>query len=215
MIDKLLETAFEVEFFVRPTPKKEYNGEQLIYFNVAKRFVERLLEYDRQNTPIEIAGMEAWRQIPYQINEDICVNIGGYIDRIHLKDNDLFITDYKTSKKMNPPKTIEQLFDGTDELRAKYVLQAFFYSLIFAREFPQQNIVPVLLYLANMSDLDEFSHFIKIGDLAVEDFRRYMSEFDELLQHKLAEIFDESIPFQQNFTNKCDYCEFANICARG
>ena len=215
LIDKLLETAFEVEFFARKTPKKQYNGEQLIYFNVAKRFVERLLEYDRQNAPIEIYGMETWRKIPYQISEDIWVNIGGFIDRIHLKNNELYITDYKTSKKQNAPKSVEHLFDGKDELRAKYVLQAFVYSLIFAQEFPQKTIVPVLLYLANMGDLDEFSHFIKVGDLAVEDFKKYLPEFDALLKSKLTEIFDEKIPFTQNFTDKCDFCEFANICGRG
>jgi len=75
--------------------------------------------------------------------------------------------------------------------------------------------VPVLLYLANMGDLDEFSHFIKIGDMAVENFEKYLPEFDALLKSKLAEIFDENIPFTQNFTEKCGYCEFANICGRG
>ena len=214
LIDKMLELAFEIEFFNRKTPKKQYNGEQLIYFNVAKRFVERLLEYDKQNLPIEICGMELWKQMPYQISDDICVNIGGFIDRIHLKDNELYITDYKTSKKQNAPKSIEHIFDGKDENRAKYVLQAFFYSLILTQEFPQKNIVPVLLYLANMGDLDEFSHFIKIGDLAVEDFKKYLSEFDNFLKSKLLEIFDENIPFSQNFIEKCAYCEFANICGK-
>ncbi|MDR0830560.1 MAG: PD-(D/E)XK nuclease family protein, partial [Prevotellaceae bacterium] len=102
-IENCLEIAFEKEFFNRKTSRENYTGEQKIYFDVAKKFVINLLRFDKKNAPFNILGMEKWADISLDLNDASChcglepqsyekqvqIKIGGIIDSIRLKDNDL------------------------------------------------------------------------------------------------------------------------------
>jgi CRISPR/Cas system-associated exonuclease Cas4 (RecB family) len=213
LIDDFLEMAFEIEFFNHKTSKENYTGEQKIYFDVAKKFVVNLLKFDSQNTPFQILGMESYKEILLDLGDALQVKIGGIVDSIRLKDNDLMIIDYKTSSKEQKSPDIVTLFDNTKSDRAKYILQAFFYSLILEKEFCSYNILPLLLYLPKMGNLENFSEFIKLFGEEVKDFKPFSEEFGSVLKEKLKELFDEETSFKAHFNEqKCVYCEFLNIC---
>ncbi|MDR0828819.1 MAG: PD-(D/E)XK nuclease family protein, partial [Prevotellaceae bacterium] len=151
---------------------------------------------------------------PQSYEKQVQIKIGGIIDSIRLKDNDLSIVDYKTSANEQTAKDLETLFDGNNKSRAKYILQALIYALVLEKDFCSYNILPILLYLPKMGNLDDFSEKIKISVNEISDFRKISDEFSQLLKTKLVEIFDETTPFKANFDeNRCQYCEFLNICS--
>jgi CRISPR/Cas system-associated exonuclease Cas4 (RecB family) len=214
LLENILEQAFEIEFFNHKTKKENYTGEQKIYFDVAKKFVKNQLKFDKKNAPFAIIGMEKKEHIFCDLDENVQVKIGGVIDSIRLKNNNLTVIDYKTSATEQTAKTLEELFDGNKDKRAKYILQALIYSLILEEKFADCNITPLLLYLPKMNNLDEFSEFIELNKKKIENFKPYSENLNDLLKSKLSEIFNAEIPFEANFKDKqhCKYCEFLNIC---
>ena len=216
LIDELLEKAFSVEFFGRPTPRSLYNGEHLIYFGVARNFIRKILLFDAANAPFVIHKMEGYERHTIALANGISVDIGGYVDRMRIKDNTLFVDDYKVSTAENKLGTLSGLFEENAKKHPKHILQAFYYGLIMSKNYPTNDIVPLLLYLPRIkSDIP----YIKIGTgqnaMSINDFRLIASEFEAMLCSKIEEIFDPTKPFEANTsTESCQWCDFKNICGK-
>jgi hypothetical protein len=212
----LLEKAFSVEFFGRPTPRSLYNGEHLIYFGVARNFIRKILLFDAANAPFVIHKMEGYERHTIALANGISVDIGGYVDRMRIKDNTLFVDDYKVSTAENKLGTLSGLFEENAKKHPKHILQAFYYGLIMSKNYPTNDIVPLLLYLPRIkSDIP----YIKIGTgqntMYINDFRLIASEFETMLCSKIEEIFDPTKPFEANTsTESCQWCDFKNICGK-
>jgi hypothetical protein len=209
----LIEKAFSTEFFLHSTSKSEYNGEQLIYFGVAQRFIKKLLEFDKQNTPFEVLEMESFRSIEFDLAYGLKVSIGGRIDRVTSKDGNIFVEDFKTTSRTQNPKDLEDIFTQSRH-RSKYITQAFTYALVMSKLYADKKIIPRLLYIPILHS-DE-GCVIKTGKDEVKDFEPYRLDFQEFLTDKIAEIFNTSIPFvPTNIEDTCKYCDFKNICGKG
>ena len=215
-LEEMLEMAFSHEYFKRSTPKSDYNGEQLIYFDVAYRFIIFLLRFDAVNAPFTIVSMEDFCKTSVKLTEDLSVNIGGYIDRIRLKNNTLFVDDYKTSNRVQECKDIPSLFDNSDNKslsKTAYVLQSLYYASVISKKNPDRCVTPLLLYLPRLR-ADEIPYInIKNDKIDISDFRRVADDFEPLMIEKLKSIFDPNQPFSANRQiEKCRYCDFKKIC---
>ena len=215
-LEEMLEMAFSHEYFKRSTPKSDYNGEQLIYFDVAYRFIIFLLRFDAVNAPFTIVSMEDFCQTSVKLTEDLSVNIGGYIDRIRLKNNTLFVDDYKTSNRVQECKDISSLFDNSDNKslsKTAYVLQSLYYASVISKKHPDRCVTPLLLYLPRLR-ADEIPYInIKNDKVDIGDFRHVARDFEPLMIEKLKSIFDPNQPFSANRQiEKCRYCDFKKIC---
>jgi CRISPR/Cas system-associated exonuclease Cas4 (RecB family) len=215
-IRKLVSKAFEKIYFRgRAVDETQYNGEQLINFNVICKMLKRLIEFDRQRAPFTVIGLE-WKDYSLFELEDypVKLKIGGIIDRLEEKDGKLWIIDYKTGGSAKTFKTLEELVTEKDK-RAAHIFQTFVYASVYIRlNESGLPIVPALLYMQD-SGKENYSPVILYEKEPITDFRELNPDFEKLYLQKIGSLFNPDIPFQQTaFDSNCTYCEFKDLCNR-
>ena len=125
--------------------------------------------------------------------------------------------DYKTGTKKDMRfKTVENLFDRTDEKRQSAIMQVFTYAWMYGDRSNGMPIQPSIYYVRHLF-ADDFDSSVYRGKEKeqVTDFAVLRDEFEDNLRHCLDEVFDPSVPFGQTIhTKKCSYCPFTDICGR-
>ncbi len=212
--DFLVNQAFSTEYFKgRPVELDQYNGEQLINFRVVRHMLQRLIELDIKRTPFYICGLEYRLYDYFELGSGIKLKVGGIIDRLEEKEGSNWIIDYKTSGRAKPFKTMEDLVIPKEN-RASHVFQTFSYASVFMNNNANHPIVPALLYLQEAGK-EDYSPVIQFEKEDISDYRSLDEAFKESFKHKIAELFDENIPFYQtSVVSKCEYCDFKNLCNR-
>ena len=215
-IRKLVSKAFEKIYFKgKVVDESQYNGEQLINFNVICKMLKRLIEFDRQRTPFTVMGLE-WKDYYFFELEDYTVKlkIGGIIDRLEEKDGKQWILDYKTGGSAKTFKTLEDLVSEKDK-RASHIFQTFVYASVFTRlDKSGLPIIPALFYMQDLGK-ENYSPKIVYEKEPVTDFRNLNQDFEKLYLQKISGLFNPDIPFQQTaFDSNCSYCEFRELCNR-
>jgi len=215
-IRKFVSKAFEKVYFKgRAVDETQYNGEQLINFNVICKMLKRLIEFDRQWTPFTVIGLE-WKDYylfdlkDYQVK----LKIGGIIDRLEEKDGKLWILDYKTGGSAKTFKTLEDLVTEKDK-RASHIFQTFVYASVLSH-LNKSNlpILPALLYMQDIGR-ENYSPVIIYEKEPIADFHDLNLAFEELYIQRISSLFNPDIPFQQTaFDSNCSYCEFRELCNR-
>ena len=222
---KYVDLGFKRLFFNIPDNEKpEYNGLQLINSEVITRYLVQLLNQDMKYAPFQFLASEKKVMEDVRIHTpkgDIHSRIGGSIDRIDSKNGTMRIVDYKTGGKEQVPADVESLFIPAKN-RANYIFQTFLYASIMSKKLMEKNmkmdIAPALLFIHKAAS-DDYSPIVKIGlrnnKTEVNNFQIYEAEFRERLNVLLEEIFNPEITFQQTeMTDKCEYCDFKNLCKR-
>ncbi|MDO4726934.1 MAG: PD-(D/E)XK nuclease family protein [Porphyromonadaceae bacterium] len=217
-IESLLELAFANKYFNRPTDKSDYNGKQLIYLDVAKNFILNTLRFDLENAPFRVEAMETFLKTEIKLSEGFSVNIGGYSDRIRLKNNTLWIDDYKISSQIQTSPDLPTLFNAEpkpkpNKKRASYIFQSFCYAYVMSRQQANRTIVPLLLYMPKLKHNE--IPYITIRGERILDFKPLIDEFEALLKNTVSDIFASNKPFTATPSNNvCSRCDFKNICGR-
>ena len=213
---RLVLKAFEEEYFKgRPTAEEDFNGEQLIYFQVICKMMERLVRFDRQRAPFVILGLEYPIKSEFVLSaRNIRLRIGGIIDRLEEKDGKYYILDYKTGIKAKECKSPEELFEQKND-RASHIFQTFVYASAWLQEAPFDGpVVPELLYIQQVLK-EDYSPSIRCNKQVVENFRELNPEFKQRLLDKVDEIFDPAVAFEQTgIVQVCAYCDFREGCGR-
>ncbi len=214
-LDFLVNQAFSTEYFKgRQVELDQYNGEQLINFRVVRHMLQRLIELDVKRVPFTICGLEYRLYDYFELGSGIKLKVGGIIDRLEEKDGSNWIIDYKTGGRAQPFKAVEDLV-VPKENRASHVFQTFSYaSVLMKNNQGIRPIVPALLYLQEAGK-EDYSPIIQFEKEDISDYRLLDEAFNESFKHKIAELFDEEIPFSQtSVVSKCAYCDFKNLCNR-
>jgi len=141
--------------------------------------------------------------------------LGGTIDRIDRKGNEVRIIDYKTGRDELDFKDVNSLF-SRDGKRNKAALQTLLYALLYKanNDTTGLKIIPGLLNRNNLFD-DDFRFGLRMDKEYVTDATPIFPEFEAKLHLLLEEIFDPKEVFDQ--TNKeeaCQICPFTGICYR-
>ena len=216
MIRRFVSKAFEKVYFRgRAVDETQYNGEQLINFNVICKMLKRLIEFDSRRTPFTVIGLE-WKDYYFFNLEDypVKLKIGGIIDRLEVKDDKQWILDYKTGGSAKPFKTLEDLVTEKDR-RASHIFQTFVYASVLSY-LDESNlpIVPALLYIQDIGK-ENYSPVIEYEKEPITDFRNLNPVFETLYLQKISSLFNPDVPFQQTaYESNCSYCEFKELCNR-
>ncbi|MDR1225579.1 MAG: PD-(D/E)XK nuclease family protein [Prevotellaceae bacterium] len=201
-----------------------HNGKHLLAKNTVLKYIIGTLEFDAKRAPFTVEGLEKKVDfsLPVLINgQPENVNITGYIDRIDSTGHITTIVDYKTGSGADEKtkfKSIDALF-GSHKERRKEVLQILLYSLIIKRLYNKSGMAPALYFVRNIY-VSGFSGSIKIKNeknsyTGIENADELLPRFTELLNAKLAEIFDSARPFvQTDEVENCEYCTYGSICHR-
>lgn len=219
-VEEVVDYYFQKDFFLTKLngEKPVYNGEQLIIRKLVTGFLKTLLKIDRQNAPFNLLAMEkkVSEIISFDSESGITkVEIGGYIDRIDMKDNIIRVLDYKSGGKAIIPATIEELF-VTDKKRSSNIFQTLLYSTILQNYYQERKINPQILYI-NSAAKKDYSSSIVIGKskqrAIINEIEPYNVEIRENLNKLLIDLFDSKKSFcQTSVIERCEWCDFKRIC---
>ena len=214
LIRRLVSKAFdEVYFKGKTVDESQYNGEQLINFQVICEMLKRLIRYDADNAPFSVCGLE-WKV--YEsfelLDSGVSLKLGGIIDRLQEKNGKMYILDYKTGGRAKSVKSFEELFENKEN-RPAHIFQTFIYASVQCRMTSNQ-VIPALLYMQEAAK-EDYSPVIQYAGNEVEDFHLLNPDFEILLENKLNDLFNPIIPFEQTpVVGNCRYCDFKEMCDR-
>lgn len=195
------------------------------------------LRLDRASAPFDILALESsyYDNLSFDVNgtkRDI--SLGGQIDRLDKKGEQLRVIDYKTGRPLtSSAPTVDEIFNTeyVDSKHTGYYLQAFLYSAIIRRSKkaiaavnPGNNAVAPALLFIRKAGKDGYDPILKVKDAGQEDKRKALyspvndinnvyPSFIEHLRDLLSEIFDVSQPFKPTEQKeRCTNCPYKDIC---
>lgn len=215
VIQKAIALAFASEYFKTKNELQPIEGRNLIIAKVIRKYILRLFQFDKSNTPFLLYSNEkvCGKKLSTRFGE---VNIKGIIDRIDEKDGVFRVIDYKTGRDTLEFYEMADLFEHDKDKRPSYVMQTFLYGLLFKQYANEKPISPGIIYLRNLFN-DDFNTAIydKRNKQHVMDFAVYENQFTEELTKCVESIFDPEIAFvQTENVKKCEYCNYREMCNR-
>ncbi len=185
----------------------EVEGMNLLYKEVVRKLAVRILENDRKEAPFAILGIEENVAAELPVNSSGSIKVKGRIDRVEMKDGCIRILDYKTGRKVVPPKNDEMFFDTIfSNPQYKETFQLYLYAYLYDKELTniRVGIYPVKRLGAGINFLAEENippqHFLL---------------FEDKLKTLLGKMFNPDVPFSQTPDVKnCLYCTFTSMCYR-
>lgn len=177
-----------------------------------------MLKVDRGNTPFTFIGAEYVIDGSLRISDTLTVNIKQIIDRIDKVDGVMRFVDYKTGNDEISAPSVNALFDGSSDKRAKALMQLLLYCHIYRNVVgDDQPIRPVIYKMRSL--MTEGVKLSTIGTNKAKqtllDYHDFADEFAECLNRVIEEIFDPEKDFTQAESNhSCTFCKFKTICSR-
>jgi ATP-dependent helicase/nuclease subunit B len=216
-IPALAERAYAKIVFNNEQHKVAHNGMQKVVLAIVEEYAHIILDYDENHAPFEIIALEKKDQIAF--NFDVngvpkSISLYGIIDRIDQKNGVVRIVDYKTGNDDLKFSSLDDVFDTHGKKQNKALLQTLFYTHVFeqanAKEWVEPNIYSVRNMRKEGALFMEGREKTKLNGARLESVK---AEFINLLSLKLAELFDENIPFtpttvEASFT----YSPYITLC---
>ncbi|MEZ4971729.1 MAG: PD-(D/E)XK nuclease family protein [Cyclobacteriaceae bacterium] len=218
LVLKLIDKAFIELYRLDPAKEVVYEGQRIVVRTIVREFMSKIVERDRFHAPFIIEALEQKFAVPFDTGKQTIV-LGGKIDRVDRKGQQVRVIDYKTGKDELGVESIESLFDGTGR-RNKAAFQTMLYAFLFDKELkdPAAKLVPGLLNRKNLFEENfSFGHPLGRGrdKRVIDDARQFFPEFEDRLRHTLSELYDTSVPFDQTPNVKaCGFCSYKGICRR-
>ena len=215
LLNLCLQKALEKEFFKGNS--MNLNGRNLLVFEIIKRYVLRILKYDRSIAPFTLIGLEKEYEqvlnVEVSENRSLKVRVGGTVDRIDCVGDRIRVVDYKTGKADVNVKSIESLFVDNNN-RNKAAFQTMLYAGCVVETLkPAEPVLPAV-YGARGVFKDDFDPLFTIDNSPLI-YQANALEYVDLLKKMLAEIADNTVAFVQTTNVKnCSYCSFNGICGR-
>ncbi len=217
-VEKLIDDAFIKEYYLEPDRQVKYEGQRVVVREVVKSFAKKILDYDRQHVPFTIETLEqnGWLFTVKIDHAPGFVVLGGTIDRVDRKQNEVRVIDYKTGRDEIDFKNVASLFSREGK-RNKAAFQTLLYALLFKNNNvidEQVHIIPGLINRNNLFD-QEFQFGLKQDKHYLKDATPLFPEFESYLKILLEEIFDPAGVFDQTDKEEsCKICPYKGICYR-
>ncbi|MGM0551153.1 MAG: PD-(D/E)XK nuclease family protein [Bacteroidota bacterium] len=220
-IVQLIDTAFEKEFLGNKE-QHPLEGKNLILRDIILHYIKQAVRYDMKFTPFRMVSLEDFykAQFPVQsATRSFHVNMGGKIDRVDEVEGVIRVIDYKTGKDKGAIASLEELF--WPEVPSRHHspgMQVLLYGWLFQEKYPQDKEVMLGLYYFRSMFSEGYDPVLKQGqrkDKTSVIYQQVKEEYLQLLNDKLAELFDAQTPFvQTDDFQVCGTCPYAAICHR-
>ncbi|MFT4153837.1 PD-(D/E)XK nuclease family protein [Parafilimonas sp.] len=186
---------------VRNTPHAdtyEFSGMQQVVLAIVEAYINIIAGRDEEEAPFTIIALEEKinAEIPFQLKgQQQSIKIFGIVDRIDIKNGATRIVDYKTGKDELAFHAIDKLFDTNDKYINKALIQTMIYADAYEKKSGSRYVQPVLYVVRSMKENGiVFSSNRK--DLEGPYLAELKPAFLAGLESKLAELFNEDIPFK-------------------
>lgn len=218
-VDRLIDKVFIHTYRLDPSKKVQYEGQRLVVREIVKRFAHRIIEIDSKHAPFHIEGLEH-EGLTFTVKLDLPpykAVVGGKIDRVDRKDDQVRVIDYKTGKDKLNFESISSLF-LRDSKRNKAAFQTLLYALLYRKNFLRSDkpvqLVPGLINRLNLFD-DDFTFGLRIGKDQITDVTGILPEFEQHLKALFEDIFNPEQQFDQTSDlENCKFCPYTSICYR-
>jgi len=209
--------AFSQVMFENEQLQIMHNGMQKVVLAIVEEYTNLILDHDEKEAPFEILALEQRDHITFKFEVDGIekqVSLHGIIDRIDLKNGITRIVDYKTGSDVLRYSNLADVFDTNGNKQNKALIQTLFYTYVFEKANGKQFVEPNLYSTRNMRK--EGTFFMEGKEktkLNGEKLESIKAEFLTFLSARLAELFDENIPFvpTQNESNFM-YSPYLTLC---
>lgn len=194
--------------------KSELRGKNLLYKNIIKKLVGKILENDLTFAPFSIVALE--KKIEQQITLNIdgkehTIKLLGVLDRVQKKDGVENIIDYKTGvvnseifRLRVDAENVNVLFENP---KYKEKFQQYFYSIVYLNG--ESKKIKAGIY--PLKDLSKGLRFFDETYMPPQTIEAYQSKLNEML----IKIFDSTTPFTQTpDIDNCKWCDYKSICYR-
>ncbi len=221
VIDKLKN---EKESIVKEMYKEEFKlqdyelekGRHLFYIDELNSYVDNVLDYDKKRVPFQVKACEKEFYKDFDYADGESVKIKGYIDRIDIKGDTIYIIDYKTGK-VKYSKVGDGIFtEDKIDSKGRNILQVLLYAYIMDEG---KQIEPQLFGVRDVIELDAIDgptlYLKKYGRDTSKDKEYTRSVVEEGFSEQITELFDPDVPFEKTENEKhCEYCAFRFMCGR-
>ena len=186
-----------------------------LYEEVMLDYAVFMLKKDKEIAPFDLLGLEDENKYAFNFNGKDRVNLYGIIDRVHQKENTVYLVDYKSGKrKSGKPDDLNTLFLSSAK-RQSHWFQVLFYALIYSDKRKNAEIAPELYYLPELfTNFDPKVVLPESGGSAIITGNVF-EKYQILLKNLLSDLFDPAVSFvQTNDYPLCERCDSRSICQR-
>jgi CRISPR/Cas system-associated exonuclease Cas4 (RecB family) len=200
----------------------EQGGNDEIIANILFSYARMILDLDRNFAPLTITGLEKYISSPFLIrpgSNDIEITIGGYTDRMDITTGTSRVIDYKTGNIPMEIRSVESLFDETDDKRNDSWFQILMYCEMLLTIDGTQKVRPSLYAVRNMTENDFSDKLILAIDrdnkIIIDNYADIRSEYSAGLKQTIEDIFRKDSQFSMTeHERKCGYCPYKKLCQR-
>ncbi len=199
----------------------ELSGDLTIIRDIIRSYLrDNVVPYDIAHDDFVVLSTERDVSCDFPFTADgrqLRLRFNGISDRVDSLDNGMVrVVDYKTGGEVPAFNGLDLLFHGEAAQRQSNIINTLLYAMMLSREYGR-DALPVLYYVRKMTSAD-YSPLLEDKSLKRKGvpYSEYADEFEGYVAATLSEIFDLSQPFTQCEDDKvCQWCDFADICARG
>jgi len=180
-------------------------GENLIIFEVAKRFVSNFINYEiseiKKGNSIKIIQIESDLVIKVPLSElPFDVTIKGRVDRVDEYNGELRIIDYKTGLVKQSDLEIKEWEGITSDYKYSKLIQVLTYALMMQEEIAFEKAEAGIISFKNLN-----SGFLKFSKKSIppekgknpEITQKILNLFQDELKKLILEICNPKIPFTE------------------
>lgn len=218
-IPKAVDEAIAHFYELDQLDETNISGQLMIARSIFRKYLEAILDYDQDNGDFRVLTLEGKYESVLTVQTSTGekeVRLGGFIDRVDLKDGAIRLIDYKTGKDDKKVASISSLFDREDKKRNKAAMQTILYAFFYQYVNPK-NRIPLKPAIFNIKEIykKDFSPFLLMENQEIANYQEIREEFENGLRGLLEEIYDNKQPFNQtDDLKKCTYCAYKDICGR-
>jgi CRISPR/Cas system-associated exonuclease Cas4 (RecB family) len=214
-LNQSLKVALEKEYFKKG--KFNLNGRNLLVFDIIKKFVVRVLRYDKSIAPFELLSLEEKYFSTMQIesrDKSFEITFGGTVDRLDRVGEKIRVVDYKTGVSESKLSNVDKLFlkEGKNN---KAAFQTMLYADAVQNKLKTDLPLMPAVYGARTVFANDFDPFFTLNKSDTLIFQANVEEFRNGLKNIFVELLNPDIPFSQiKDVNKCSFCPYKGICNR-
>ena len=194
------------------------SGTNDLVLSVVKKYIKKVLEYDKTLCPFQIISMEKNYRSSVRIQSSEgakTVYVEGDIDRVDKTSRGIRVIDYKTGTDKTEFKDLASIFDITNKQRNKAAFQTLLYCMMYEYGNPGADPIQPGIYSTKLLFTPNYDYLLKYNNEPIYRFKPYESEFNRLLVRLLEELFSADHPFEQTpIREKCKHCPYNEICKR-
>ncbi len=216
-LESLCERAYAKVVFDDDKHQVVHNGMQKVVLAIVAAYANIVLDQDEAHAPFRLLGLEKKDEISFRFKvkgEEKVIRLHGIIDRIDEKNGLIRIVDYKTGSDDLRFNSLEEVFETNGKKQNKALIQTLFYTHVFEQANRQTSVEPHLYSIRNLrTEGALFMEGKAKMPLEGERLEGIKQQFVALLQEKLAELFNDEIPFtpttnEESFT----YSPYTTLC---